>query len=298
VVGIVHMNLTRYSNAASELLGGFSTLILLLAIALCFQSVPCEADVESETILIKAGEFLVDALKDYAVHDVIDHGVGFLTKRKEVSEVEKSLRESLDQSGQKTDAEISELRQEFRAAQIQLSAFQKLESPTNLTKTDADRLASQITASLANITATLQDHERRLHELERRMSALESKFSAERQPTSKSFPSQQQLRGPSFNCSKAMTKSERLICSNPILGDADGQLGEVYHDLLSLTNGAQTYELRGEERSWIKWRDQQLATSCAYNDQIDRNCALRIWQQRTQQLRERVRFMVARASGR
>lgn len=61
---------------------------------------------------------------------------------------------------------------------------------------------------------------------------------------------------PSFDCSRAASLAETLICTEPGLAALDQRLSGVYRDALaaaSASEGADT--LRAEQRGWIKGRD-------------------------------------------
>lgn len=81
------------------------------------------------------------------------------------------------------------------------------------------------------------------------------------------------LMTPSFNCDKASTPSERMICSDMALGDADGRLSAVYRT--ALTNAADKDAVKSEQNAWRK--NERDACS-------DSTCMLAAYQNRISQL--------------
>lgn len=78
---------------------------------------------------------------------------------------------------------------------------------------------------------------------------------------------------PSFDCAKASTGAERLICSNQELAAADVQLSQVYK--AALNKAADKAALRNEQIGWM--RSQRDACS-------DASSMLQVYQARTSQL--------------
>lgn len=68
--------------------------------------------------------------------------------------------------------------------------------------------------------------------------------------------------GPTFDCAKAESSAEKLICEDPALAALDRRLAEVFEAAVAVTSGldagAQTAtdELRAYQRGWIKGRDE------------------------------------------
>lgn len=71
----------------------------------------------------------------------------------------------------------------------------------------------------------------------------------------------------SFDCNKAQTKVETLICTFPQLGEADEQLGQLYAQALKSLPTLPATQLREEQRAWMEERDRYLLTAC-----MDQNC--------------------------
>jgi len=272
---------------------------LLLVLLLCVHAPLAEA--QAPAILIRVGELLLHALKDYAIHEAIDRTVAFITGRKEVGEVEKSLRESLKDTSNKSEAAIADIREQLRAAQLQLEAFRRFDA--GMSKSDAYQMQDEINASLGRVMAILRDHEERLVRLERDVDELKARLSGDQQHSPpESRNSDAGLMPPSFNCARAWTRPERLICGNAILADADGRLGKVYRqvlrEVLFFKGQEGFYAVRNDERSWIRSRDQQLANDCSVLDSIVLRCALRIWERRTQELQQQLSDLKMSTAGR
>ena len=60
---------------------------------------------------------------------------------------------------------------------------------------------------------------------------------------------------PSFNCSKAMTRVEKLICADPELAAMDAVVGLAYR-------GRRTAQERKEQREWLQERDKCSDRAC------------------------------------
>jgi uncharacterized protein YecT (DUF1311 family) len=57
----------------------------------------------------------------------------------------------------------------------------------------------------------------------------------------------------SFDCSKAQSKVEKLICDTPQLSDLDDKLGQTYRDVLAKASGEHKQLLVNEQRHWLKF---------------------------------------------
>ena len=60
----------------------------------------------------------------------------------------------------------------------------------------------------------------------------------------------------SFDCTKAGTANEKLICAHPQLADLDGRLAQAYRDALEGTAANQQKNTKAHQRTWFKLRDQ------------------------------------------
>ncbi len=83
------------------------------------------------------------------------------------------------------------------------------------------------------------------------------------------------LRPAGFNCAKASTKVEKLICGDPRLSDADGRLHEVFAQQRQALSEADAKQLQQAQRQWLKVRNQRFS-SCG--DDID--CAVAVYEER------------------
>lgn len=57
----------------------------------------------------------------------------------------------------------------------------------------------------------------------------------------------------SFDCAKAQTKVEHLICDNPKISELDSKLGQDYQDVLSKANDEQKQRVLTEQKHWLKF---------------------------------------------
>lgn len=78
---------------------------------------------------------------------------------------------------------------------------------------------------------------------------------------------------PSFDCAKASSKIEKLICSDADLADLDMALGDVYSSRIKSTTESDKKALRETQKDWIKnvrnaCQDVQCATD-AYMDRLN-----------------------------
>lgn len=56
----------------------------------------------------------------------------------------------------------------------------------------------------------------------------------------------------SFDCAKADTNTEKLICENPVISKLDDELGKAYQEALSKANEEQKQRLVAEQKHWLK----------------------------------------------
>ena len=80
----------------------------------------------------------------------------------------------------------------------------------------------------------------------------------------------------SFDCEKAATRTEKLICSDTTLSEADGRLEFTYLSLLRHAPAARQAAIRARQRAWLGRRD-----ICA-----DKNCMSDLYYAREDSLRE------------
>lgn len=63
----------------------------------------------------------------------------------------------------------------------------------------------------------------------------------------------QPLQAASFDCAKAQSKVEHLICDNPKFSELDSKLGQVYQDVLGKANEEQKQRVIAEQKHWLKF---------------------------------------------
>ncbi|MFK5969651.1 MAG: lysozyme inhibitor LprI family protein [Candidatus Marithrix sp.] len=82
----------------------------------------------------------------------------------------------------------------------------------------------------------------------------------------------------SFNCGKATTETEYLICDDPILNDVDEKLGKAYKKLRKVLSKKETKLLKQEQYKWLEQRDLELI-NCSELD-----CEVQFYEIRVKQL--------------
>lgn len=63
------------------------------------------------------------------------------------------------------------------------------------------------------------------------------------------------LAGPSFDCRTNHSPTEQAICGDPELGDLDSEMAQLYVQLANERRGGDYQRLQGEQREWLKTRD-------------------------------------------
>ena len=79
----------------------------------------------------------------------------------------------------------------------------------------------------------------------------------------------------SFDCNRARTQVEKLICADPLLGRLDDTLVLNYRAMLTVDVGQSTQSLRAEQLGWLSRRNQCKDSQClveAYRVRIDETC--------------------------
>jgi len=84
----------------------------------------------------------------------------------------------------------------------------------------------------------------------------------------------------SFDCRQASTQTEKMICANPELSDADGRLGKTFKKLQTSLPKSQLTQLQQEQREWLTQRDQYLLEECWK----DTACAVQFYEERIAEL--------------
>lgn len=81
-----------------------------------------------------------------------------------------------------------------------------------------------------------------------------------------------------FDCAKASSETEKLICSDTKLKQADDDLGRAWRKARDLLGEAEFKTLRQNQRAWLKTRDAR----CGYGSDAERiDCLLQQTTQRT-----------------
>lgn len=80
----------------------------------------------------------------------------------------------------------------------------------------------------------------------------------------------------SFDCSKASSTVEKLICNDPLLGKLDDVMSQNYKNMLlaGIGEGARK-DLKTTQRTWVSDRNKCTTASCladAYRKRIDEVC--------------------------
>ena len=61
------------------------------------------------------------------------------------------------------------------------------------------------------------------------------------------------VRAASFDCGKAETKVEKLVCDNPVISKLDDKLGKTYQNDLNKANDEERQRLITEQKHWLKY---------------------------------------------
>ncbi|KVW05805.1 hypothetical protein WK91_34510 [Burkholderia cepacia] len=75
---------------------------------------------------------------------------------------------------------------------------------------------------------------------------------------------------PAFNCAKASSKVEKMICGDSALSDADSVNADLYKEVLQATDNPN--QVKQEQRQWLKVRNACQTTEClanAYNNRYN-----------------------------
>lgn len=96
-----------------------------------------------------------------------------------------------------------------------------------------------------------------------------------------SLVSSAQAATPSFDCAKAASQVEKLICSDSELANLDRSLSNLYSALLEHTPASGQKHLKAEQRGWIKGRDD-----CWKSEDLHR-CVKDEYEARIKELKDR-----------
>lgn len=82
----------------------------------------------------------------------------------------------------------------------------------------------------------------------------------------------------SFDCAKAQSKVEHLVCDNPILSKLDSKLGQDYQDVLSKASDEQKQRVVAEQKHWLQHTRNVCETeTCLKHAYWSRQAALEAW---------------------
>jgi uncharacterized protein YecT (DUF1311 family) len=241
------------------------------------------AEGESVLRMLQASsKYLASQIPGYLFGMGADATLDYLNHKKSLDEVAKDLQGQLARDRQIGAADRRELQGELRAAQAQLGIFNQLQTRT-LTQADLDRLKQENRDSQRDISALIDNQQGRIRDLEEEVRSLKAKFAA-MEARSTPRPDAPQSAVASFDCNRASNASERLICDNSMLSEADGRLGRVYQslyvNLASSVSRTQATMLMNSEVQWINWRNQQIWTACVFGGQVNMNCVMGLWESR------------------
>jgi uncharacterized protein len=79
----------------------------------------------------------------------------------------------------------------------------------------------------------------------------------------------------SFNCDRAKTFVEKVVCSDPLLSKLDDALAENYKGMLNSDFGNSQKSLKTAQIKWIKGLNQCKDNQClidAYRKRVDETC--------------------------
>ncbi|MCF7982934.1 MAG: lysozyme inhibitor LprI family protein [Thiohalocapsa sp.] len=86
---------------------------------------------------------------------------------------------------------------------------------------------------------------------------------------------------PSFDCAKASSEAEAMICKDAELAELDRSLASLYAVVLKNTPATEKKMLKAEQRGWVKGRDD-----CWKSDDL-RGCVEAEYRSRIAELRDR-----------
>jgi uncharacterized protein len=66
--------------------------------------------------------------------------------------------------------------------------------------------------------------------------------------------------GPAFNCAKASSKVEKMICADATLSSADPVNADMYGEALQTTDNQN--RVKQEQRQWLKVRNEYQSVEC------------------------------------
>lgn len=74
----------------------------------------------------------------------------------------------------------------------------------------------------------------------------------------------------SFDCGKAGTKVEKMICDTPAIGALDSEMGRTYKAARASLSEDDKIRFRDAQRAWLKERNRCTEPECVYAAYVDR----------------------------
>lgn len=228
------------------------------------------------------GPYVDDALKTYLRGDPKQ------ALEQQQAQVNRKLSDSAEKDIPVLKAQLVLIQEELRALRALRQA-----APNSGTTT---QVSSNLQEGVTHMERKLNDRGAELAGVERNLKEVAVRFDQadKDQPSTSTTSRSTQLKKPSFNCRKAKTETELLICREATLGDIDGRLGEVYWELHRFLAPSEAQELKKQEIAWIRRRDRQLVTSCTTDDAVDLPCVIGLWKERVDQLEVQLQTAKAR----
>lgn len=88
----------------------------------------------------------------------------------------------------------------------------------------------------------------------------------------------QQSVAASFDCKKATSSAEKLICSSTALGAMDSEMASLYREVAHASMPLEAKKLRANQKNWLKERNQCSNMDCLKKSLQDRISSLQIEQ--------------------
>lgn len=93
-------------------------------------------------------------------------------------------------------------------------------------------------------------------------------------------PLSQQSFAASFDCKKATSSTEKLICSSTVLGELDSEIASLYREIAHASMPFEAKKLRANQKNWLKERNQCSNMDCLNKSLQDRISSLQKEQER------------------
>lgn len=243
--------------------------------------------------LLTAGKWIASTLAAYPLGKALDAVVDKVTGKnleKQLRALEARLQGRLDQrtaDGKRIEGELGLVRSELKVLQ---HLMEGIPSPALLAH---DK--SEIRADIVSIQKTLAEHDKRLtdhdqllaqqqrlieeqgrhlSDLDQRVGALSmSPKGAEESHLAPAGvaapPAEVRVVKPSFDCAKARTPSELMICDDGDLASSERAMSSAYFTVLSRLSGGERTSFRQEHLRWFK---EYIRTCNVLSGDALRNC--------------------------